>query len=223
MDRQNRNKQATTRQDALPPEAMAVTDLSWTAFCYAANELDAQAHEAFQQRLACDPAAQQALVDAVAQASLLEASFAAGQAGPQSALTPLTSVPAVTRSLHEPTTRSRRFLKTAGWVVSIAAAILVTTTLLNRVGPPTSTPQLLVMGDELLAEAWGDGAVATDLPFAHELSESQLFEIEFFDQFEREDIPEDPALEIAESTEFENAEVDWMFVALQEMQAESLQ
>lgn len=79
------------------------------------------------------------------------------------------------------------------------------------------------MGDELLAEAWGDGAVATDLPFAHELSESQLFEIEFFDQFEREDIPEDPAVEIAESTEFENTEVDWMFVALQEMQAESLQ
>ena len=40
-------------------------DLSWLAFCYAAGELDADAEAAFERRLDADPAACEALAEAV--------------------------------------------------------------------------------------------------------------------------------------------------------------
>jgi hypothetical protein len=130
-------------------------ELDWLAYQYLAGELSDNDALAFEERLAVDQVAREALASAVA---LSQAIILAGEASPAHASTHRANLPA----------RDGFWLKPAGWLAASAAAVLVMVTTLQLLWPANRGSESALDSSLLAAEwteirdltedAWGDAA-----------------------------------------------------------------
>ena len=173
------------------PEHDFSNQLDWLAFCYIADELSEEQRDAFEQRLAKDQQARDAVVQAMDQSQLVFAALTENDA--------VTTLPQQFSGSYQPSPQL------ASLLLAFAAALLLMTTgliwlansdYMSSHHPPLARNHSADFDSEKLAYAWAD-------------SLDEISDVNFEMTSDEESRYTDEVVERAE---------DWMFFALEDLE-----
>ena len=149
-----------TNQNSEGSSASNSSELPWLAFCYVANELDAQTRREFEIRLEHDQTAREAVVHAFDRARMLDQALTGSETGVEAAACGLPR-PELQRPGRSASTKSKSWWPTA--LVGLSIAGLLSVVLLQLYNPMklASNTGLTASTDRTnvsvaLAETWAD-------------------------------------------------------------------